>query len=255
MSAAPKILTLDIETQPATAEVWSLWDQNIGIQQIVEPSSVLCFAAKWEHQKQVQFFAEWDGRGIMLDAAHELLDEADYVVTWNGRKFDIPHLMGEFLLTKRTPPSPHRDIDLFLVAKKNFNLMSNKLDFYSQQLGVGAKVKNGGFGLWQEIRRPKSEASLLRARKLMQKYNEADVVLTEKLFRQMRPWISGMNCPAYNEELGKPGCTRCGSTNLNARGWAYTTTLRYRRFRCMDCGGWMRSKKSEPTPNAELRNA
>lgn len=252
---SPKILTLDIETQPATVEVWSLWDQNIGISQIVEPSSVLCFAAKWEHERKVMFHAEWSGRSKMIEAAHDLLHEADYVVTWNGRKFDIPHLMGEFLLAGMTPPSPHRDIDLFLVAKKNFNFMSNKLDFYSQQLGVGSKVDNGGFALWRELRRPKSETSLIKARRLMQKYNEADVRLTEELFREMRPWISGMNCPAYNEGSDKPSCTRCGSDNVHARGWAYTTTLRYRRFVCMDCGGWMRSKKSEPTPNAELRNA
>lgn len=246
---AAKILTVDIETQPATAEVWSLWDNNISIQQLVEPSSLLCFAAKWEHERQVMFHAEWDGREAMLNEAHALLDEADYVVGWNSARFDIPILMGEFLKAKMPPPAPHRDIDLMRVAKKHFRLMSNKLDFYSQQLGEGAKVQNGGFALWQELRRPKSEASLLRSRKLMQKYNVADVKLTERLFHRLRPWIDGLNLPLH-EDSDKPACNKCGGA-VQSRGWAYTTALKYRRFQCTKCFAWLRSKSSEKV--SELR--
>ena len=244
---AARILTIDIETQPATAEIWSLWDQNVSIQQLVEPSSLLCFAAKWEHERKVMFFSEWDGgREGMLKAAHALLDEADYVVGWNSTGFDVKVLMGEFLRAEMPPPSPHRNVDLMRVAKRNFRLMSNKLDFYAQQLGVGAKVSNGGFALWQELRRPKSEASLVKARNLMRRYNIADVRLTEQLFHRMRPWVTGMNLPLFEEGSGKPSCTRCGG-EVHSRGWAYTTSLKYRRYQCTSCKGWMRAKRSEPT--------
>ena len=249
-----KILVLDIETQPATAEVWSLWDQNISLTQLVEPSSLLSFAAKWTDSKKVMFYSDWDDRQGMIEAAHKLLDEADYVVGWNSKRFDIPILMGEFLLAGMSPPSPHRDVDLMMNAKRSFKLMSNKLDFYSQQLGVGAKVQNGGFALWQELRRPKSDASLAKARKMMRKYNIADVTLTEELFHRMRPWLSGMNLPLFGEGSEKPACARCGG-DVHARGWAYTTSVKYRRYQCQSCKGWMRAKRSEPVPNilSELR--
>ena len=49
----PKVLVIDIETSPNVVYAWGLWDQNIGISQVIEPSRVLCFAAKWVGQKKV----------------------------------------------------------------------------------------------------------------------------------------------------------------------------------------------------------
>src|SRR5699024_2686099 len=42
-----RILTLDIETRPHTAHVFSLWRQNIGLNQLMERGHVMCFVAKW----------------------------------------------------------------------------------------------------------------------------------------------------------------------------------------------------------------
>ena len=43
-----KTLTLDIETAPQVAHVWGLWQQNVGLPQLLESGYVMCFAAKWE---------------------------------------------------------------------------------------------------------------------------------------------------------------------------------------------------------------
>lgn len=246
-----RILVLDIETQAAIVETFGLFNQNHGIGQIVEPVSLLCFAAKWVGEKEVFFHASWDGQEAMVRAAHELVSEADYIVTWNGRRFDMPHLKAEFLLAGLEPPAPYRDIDLMLAAKKNFRFMSNKLDWYAKQLGVGNKVANGGFALWQELRRPKSEQSLVAARKKMRRYNEGDVRLTEKIFHILRPWIDGLNVALVDEREGMV-CTRCGSGNVHARGFAYTTTSRYRRYQCQGCKSWLRGKRAEAT--SDLRS-
>ncbi|NIV35232.1 MAG: hypothetical protein GWN58_38990, partial [Anaerolineae bacterium] len=55
---------------------------------------------------------EWDMEG-MLEGAWELLDEADAVVHYNGKKFDIPTLNREFVKYGFTPPSPYKQIDLY----------------------------------------------------------------------------------------------------------------------------------------------
>src|SRR5690606_22016747 len=48
-----RILTLDVETSPMLSYHFGLWDQNIGINQIVKQSRIICFAAKWVGEKPV----------------------------------------------------------------------------------------------------------------------------------------------------------------------------------------------------------
>lgn len=50
-----KILMLDIEVSPNTAHVWGLWQQNVSINQLMESSYTLCWAAKWHGTKEVMF--------------------------------------------------------------------------------------------------------------------------------------------------------------------------------------------------------
>lgn len=100
-----RILFLDIETKPAIAYVWRLYDENVGLEQLIEAGGVICFGAQWLGEKETIFFSEWEhGRDAMIQAAHALLTEADAVVTYNGDKFDLPKLLGEFVLLGLAPP-------------------------------------------------------------------------------------------------------------------------------------------------------
>lgn len=94
-----KILTIDIETRPNLAYVWGLWDQNVGLNQIEETGSVISWAAKWHGEKKVYFASDYhDGHSEMVRRAWELLDEADAVVGYNSKAFDMKHLNREFVL-------------------------------------------------------------------------------------------------------------------------------------------------------------
>ena len=42
-----KILLLDIETAPNIVHSWGLWQQNIGLPQIVKSGYTICWSAKW----------------------------------------------------------------------------------------------------------------------------------------------------------------------------------------------------------------
>lgn len=55
-----KILLLDIETSPNVAHVWGLWQQNVGTNQLLEASEVMCWAAKWYGEKDVAFMSNKD---------------------------------------------------------------------------------------------------------------------------------------------------------------------------------------------------
>lgn len=182
-----KILMLDIETTPIKAYVWGLWDQNVSIDQIIEPTEMLCFGARWLGQKKVIFkSAHHDGKKAMLEELHRLMDEADVLVGWNSAAFDHKHINREFLENGMQPPSPVKDLDLMSVTKANFQFPSNKLDYVAQRLGVGAKVKHSGFSLW--IRCMEGDEKAWRE---MKKYQIQDVNLLIDLYYELLPWFVG----------------------------------------------------------------
>ncbi len=229
-----KVLLLDIETRPNLGYVWSLWQQNVGINQLKEVGEVICYGAKWLGNKKVHFqSAHHDGKEAMLRGIHELIDEADFVVGWNSKSFDMKHLKREWLLMGLNPPSPWKDIDLMLTVRKEFKFASNKLDFVSQQLEVGAKVQHEGFQLWIDCM-----AGDEAAWRKMKRYQIQDVNLLEPLYYKLLPWIS--NHPNVNLYDGTDGCPQCTSSNFQRRGTSKTQTGSYPRYQCQDCGKWFR---------------
>lgn len=233
-----KILLLDIETAPNLVHVWGLWQQNVGLNQIMESGYVLCWAAKWLGEEKMYFDSVQKHRPkTMLYKIHRLMDEADAIVTYNGIKFDIPTLNKEFLQHKYQPPSPSKQIDLLVTCKKTFRFPSNKLEYVANHVKIGGKIKHEGHELWV-----KCMAGDPRAWAKMQKYNEHDVVLLEKLYNELRPWIkSHPNRATYEEAECCPVCT---SDKVQRRGYQVTTTQKYERFHCQSCGAWFRGNRT-----------
>jgi len=234
----PRILLLDIETAPNKVYAWGLWDQNIATNQVMETSYVLCWAAKWYGESGVLFDSvKKSGLERMLGRMHKLLDEADIVVHYNGLKFDIPTLNKEFIQVGFAPPAPYKQIDCMKEVKRMFRFQSNKLDFVSQALGIGAKAKTAGFDLW--VKCMEGDA---RAWRQMERYNRRDVVLLERLYKELRPWIEKHpNIGAFDDVMA---CPKCGSEKRQQRGYAVTQMMKYPRYQCQSCGGWYRGNKS-----------
>lgn len=225
-------MTLDIETTPNLAHVWGLWQQNVALVQLREATTLLCLAAKWHGEREIMFF-----KGTEMEDIHDLLNEADAVVTWNGDRFDIPHLNREFIEHGMGIPAPYASIDLLKTARKRFKFPSNKLDYVSQVLGVGAKTSHTGHQLWIDCM-----AGDERAWKLMERYNKNDVRITERVYDKLLPWIE--RHPAIPSYLGvTEGCPNCGSTRATREGYSYTLTSRFQRFNCKGCGKWYRGSK------------
>ncbi len=236
-----RILIIDIETRPNQVFTWGLWDQNIAISQIVEPGGTFCFAAKWYGERKVHYYSDHhDGHDEMVRAAWELLDEADIVVGWNQRAFDVKHLNREFINARLGPPTAHKDIDLLLVARRRFKFPSNKLDYVSRELGIGFKVQHSGFQLWRDCM-----AGDDKAWAMMRRYNIHDVRLTEELYDRLRPWIP--NHPNLNQYRWQTvsGCHACGGDDLEEAGFKYTQTRTYKRFRCRTCLAYSQATHSE----------
>jgi uncharacterized protein YprB with RNaseH-like and TPR domain len=213
-----------------------MFKENHSVEQVVEPSEVICFGAKWLHEKDVMFYSVWEhGYEEMLMAAYDLLSEADAVITFNGKKFDIPHLNTEFFKRSWDAPPKVTNIDLQQVAKTNFRFLSNKLQFIAQYAGIGKKLEHEGFPLWLKVM-----DGDVTAQKKMQRYCIKDVRLTERLYKRMKSYI-------YNHPNFERKRHDCGSTHAHSRGYRYTTAYRIQRLCCQKCGGWYDGKREKLT--------
>lgn len=234
-----KILLIDIETKPNLGYIWSLWNQNVSLAQLVEAKDTICFAYEWlESPRSKGFHSVWSegGKPAMVKAAWDLLDEADAVIHYNGSRFDMPHLNALFFESQLGPPSPYKNIDLLATVRKKFGpgVPSKKLAYITQWAGLTTKTDTGGFGLWIGVMKDDP-----KAQKKMERYCRNDVRIMRPLYYRLLPWLDGHP----NRNLYDPkaeGCPRCpaGPDALTRQGFRATMTGMYQRYQCSKCGAY-----------------
>lgn len=238
-----KMLALDTETAPALVYTFNVYNANIGHNQVVEYPRIIAFSAQWKGSKTVQFYSEYHhSRSEMLEALHALLDEADLVVTFNGDRFDLPWIEGEFIAEGMKPPSPVLKVDLYKVVKKHTRWVHKKLDVVARRLLEDQKVEHQGFGLWYDCLRGE-EAVQKKAWNVMRTYAKKDTALLWPIYEKLLPWIK-LPHPVSNEK--GLVCRNCQSTRMQRRGVAKTLQSEYDRYQCVDCGTWNRGTTRYP---------
>jgi hypothetical protein len=243
-----KTLILDIETAPILANVWRTWKENVGLNQIRHDWYILSFSAKWLHQrgrKHVMYFDQSQAANIeddtgLMQKLWELLDEADFVVAHNGRKFDLKKINARFIIRGFLPPSPYQIIDTLDIAKGNFAFTSNRLAYLTDTLCTEKKLAHAkfpGFDLWKECL-----AGNPAAWREMKAYNIQDVMSLEELYLKLRAWDTKHPSVTAIDEPAVTACPKCGSHNVIQKGYRHTQVGKYARFCCNDCGGWSRGR-------------
>ena len=233
-----KVLIFDIETSPNLAYVWGKWKQNVHDNQFLEKSYIMSFAAKWLGEDEVIYVDNRRNNDKkLIEELYKLLDQADVVVAHNGKKFDLPRVLGRGLVHGLKPPSPYHTVDTLLVARRRFGFISNTLDNLCVELGLPLKGKHkkfAGFDLWIQCLKQNKEAW-----EEMKEYNIQDIYSLEALYLRMLPYID--NHP--NVGIAECSCGNCGSEKLQRRGTYKTKAgISYQRFVCGDCGSWGRHK-------------
>jgi hypothetical protein len=243
VSAAAKVLFLDVEVSPNLAYVWGKYEQNT-LGDFLQERQVICFAWNWLGEEKIHVLSmrsfgsykrDRQYNGGLVRALHKLISQADVVVAHNLKKYDEKVTNTEFLVHGLQPPPPHKMIDTLEVLRAKFQLNSNKLDDACARLGIGRKVDTGGFSLW--VRCLEGD---LRAWAKMERYNVGDIRLLKKLYLVERPWIT--NHPNLGLIAGSSGCPNCRSKNLRPKGYAYTRVAKTARFVCRDCGHWCQGR-------------
>lgn len=238
-----KILIYDIETSPNISYTWAMYEQNVI--QFKKEWELLSFSYKWLDEKKVECVTRLDFRDksdkSITKALWKVLNEANVVVAHNGKAFDNKKAQAKFVEHGLSPVSPFTTVDTREIARAHFKFNSNKLDDLGKLLGVGRKIRiEEGFDLWLKCMDGNKKAFAKMA-----EYNKQDVVLLEKVYKKLLPWMK--THPNLANLEGRPeACPKCGGLELQSRGTHCNTTTRYQRFQCKSCGGWCRSTTSVP---------
>lgn len=244
----PKVLLFDIETAPNVSFTWTHYETNVLA--YVQQWYMLAFCAKWldsgetisrclPDYKNYQPGAPDDRE--MIKELWELFNEADVLIGHNGDQFDIKKTNARFIVHGLNPPAPYKTIDTKKVARKYFRFNSNKLDDLGNTLGVGRKVKHTGFDLWQDCMNGDLEAW-----EVMRMYNRQDVLLLERVYHKLKPFMTNHPNMSVLSDL-ENGCPVCASTEIIKRGFALTPIGRKQRYQCTKCGAWATGRHTKTT--------
>lgn len=240
----PRILLYDIESTPNIGYTWGMWEQTVI--EFVEEWKLLCFAYKWLDEKKVTCVSRRNFKDVtelsLVKALHDILSEADIVITHNGVSFDNKKANAKFVEYGLKPIKPAQQIDTKQLAKSNFAFNSNSLDNLGKLLKVGRKTKRMDFSVWlgcmKWIANRKESAKDFR---LMEKYNKNDVLLLERIYLKLRPWMTKHpNVAQISQTLNC--CPKCGSDKLQKKGMRYSAKTVWRQYVCIDCGGYSKGE-------------
>lgn len=246
-----KVLFLDIETAPILAYVWGIWEENIGLNQIKRDWHVLSWAAKWMGEDKMLYSDQRNAKDVsddkkLLKGIRDLLDEADVIITHNGKRFDQKKLFARFVINEIERPSSFQHIDTLQIAKKHFAFTSNKLESLADVLKVKYKKekhkKFPGFQLWEECLIGNEEAW-----PEMERYNKQDILVLEAVYNKLIPWSdTNVNFNVYTDSL-ETVC-KCGSTSLKKNGVHGKGNSLYQRYKCKVCKAEFKGIKNILSP-------
>jgi len=239
----PKTVLYDIETSPRLVWVWDEYEQNVI--QVEQESYILCFSYKLLGEKKTHVVSLNDfplykkdkkNDRELVKKLHEIQDSSDVVIGHNSDRFDNKWSNRQFLKHGLGPVAPFQSIDTLKLARRFFRFHSNALGKLGVFLGVGNKVSHQGVSMWFKVMEGDKKAW-----KEMKKYAKQDVVLLERVYLKLRPWMK--DNVYYNESF----CNRCEG-ELNKRGFQESKSgMTYQRYQCKSCDGWSRSRIGERT--------
>jgi uncharacterized protein YprB with RNaseH-like and TPR domain len=219
---------------PAKILIWDIESSHLK----ADWATVLCIGWKWygNHAMHVPSLMDYPGwkRDVtddrkLIKTFHDVMMEAEMLVTYFGKGFDIKIMQSKFLEygLPVLPNIPH--VDLFYTVKSNMTLTRKSMDNVAHYLNLDAEKTHLSGTIWK-----RAMAGHVESMRYVIKHCRADVLVLEELYTRLRPLVR-----MHPRVAGWGPCRNCGSTDLQRRGIALTVTqgTRY-RVRCNQCGAW-----------------
>lgn len=229
-----KRLFFDIETTPNLVYTWRIgYNITISHESIVKERRIISIHWKWAGENKVHNLT-WDkdqDDRKMLQEFITILNDADEIIAHNGDRFDIKWVRTRCLYHRIEAFPMYKTLDTLKKAKSHFNFNSNKLDYISQFLGVGAKTEHEGYSLWLKVLDGDKEAL-----KTMIEYGDNDVIILEDMYNAIMPYISPNTHHGVLAGKETTSCPNCGSNKTKLHKTVVTTAGTIQRLmRCSKC--------------------
>jgi DNA polymerase elongation subunit (family B) len=229
-----KRLYFDIETSPNIGLFWEAgYKKNIDYSNIIKERAIICICYKWEDDKKVHFL-HWDSKQCdktLLTKFIEVANTAHELVGHNGDKFDLAWIRTRCLFHRLDMFPKYVTIDTLKIVRAKFKLNSNKLDYIAQFLGMGKKIKTE-FGMWKDILLRKDKIAMSK----MIKYCQKDVVLLEKVHKELSIHIEPKTHFGVLFGTDRGACPECGSDDLIiSMKRATATGVKKIQYKCKTC--------------------
>jgi len=229
-----KRLFFDIETSPNIGLFWTAgYKQTISHENIIKERAIICICYKWAGEDKV-YSLTWDENQNdkkLLEQFVEIVNEANEIVGHNGDRFDLPWIRTRCLY-HRIPIFPnYTTLDTLKNSRSRFKFNSNKLDYIANFLGLGKKIHTG-YDLWKKIVLDKDKQSLEQ----MVEYCKNDVILLEKVYNELSPYIPAKTHHGIILGGEKHSCPECGSIDMRFSQKRYTALGTPRiQLQCNSC--------------------
>ena len=241
MAKKPKILFYDIETSPLLAYIWRPGKQVVRHGQLSKSRNqynIICITYCWNDgkaPKALVFDYEKQDCSKIVKEFDKLVKESDITIGKNSDRFDVKHINAQRFLTGGKPFPDWADVtdDLEKQMRKFFYFPSQSLDYISDILGLGGKIKMQ-MQDWIDIVEQNKNGK--KALTKMVKYGKKDIADTRAVWNKMKPYIK----PKFNMStfLGEFACVHCGSSSIIRNGTRINGKSKYQHFYCNSHGGY-----------------
>lgn len=230
----PRFLFLDIETSPVYMAAWGVYEQDALWHKRGE---ILMMGYQFSDEKHPSIvsqrqFDDWTPRRTkekkLMWKIHELMDQADVVIGYNAKKFDVKQINARFMIFN-IPEPRYLVLDPLNMITRSARFPSHKLEDVAEYLKIGRKMETGGKYLWKRC----IEGDM-SAWKKMEEYCMNDVVLVKKVFERLRQWDkTTFNYAFYTRD--NMACKKCGCKDLKGRGRKFYRTGYRADLECRRC--------------------
>lgn len=236
------ILFFDVETSWNVFKGHGLRHEYVRWDQIVHPSFLHCWAAKFAGEKKMYSDRQTSKEALAKDETRiirslaALVRQADYVCAHNGDKFDIKQLRHRIArMEGEEPLGPVQSIDTVKMARA-IGFPHSNLAALAREFGLPGKIKTTA-ELWDRCYEGDDIAL-----QYMLRYCRNDVQELEAVFDRLKP--HAVKLPRLVDGEGV-FCPSCGGTSFQKRGASRTQAGTAQRYQCLACGRYFRDKTSD----------
>jgi uncharacterized protein YprB with RNaseH-like and TPR domain len=125
----------------------------------------------------------WNDKHVVCKI-RDILNNADMLISWNGRRFDWKFLQTRLMMHGETPLQPALHIDVYYQSRYKLLLASNRLDHVDRFLHGDSEKTSLHGQIWQ-----KAACGDRGSLDYVVEHCEKDVGVLERVFYDLKPFI------------------------------------------------------------------